>query len=797
MNSNGVVSFRTQLSPGAVAFGLYQQSGTAAPVPLALDGQATTLPGGGAYWLASSGAIRTLDNGGVWFKADVLGGEADSGEFLVSQTDSKVLMSTADQLPPGASVVLGTFRPSGSGHRVGFLARRAGGQVGMFIHDIAAQTTSLVVADGDSFPGAGRMRLINSNVVFLNAGGSVAFSAQVFGGTGGPTTAVFLRKGSSLTKIVAVGDTVPGTGRTFSTISLGWVMPSPLNDADQVVLYGTAGGWPNLSGLFLGSTSGVRKIALTGETAPDSLPFYSFAALSVSINQAGQVAFRAVTGTYADQRQGIYVFTPGASPEMVEVVEAGDSGPSGAGTFAEFGYAAINNLGHVAFVARLTDGPTDGPGGGVFFATYSSSTGWPLTALALDGHLAPAGGSYAITVARHDLAMNDQGDVVFRADLTGGSANSGYFLRRGLTGGVEKVVLQGESAPGTDGPFSIINTGINGLLGENVQLDQAGHIAFQAYFEHEGLNVFGCWHVKPDGTIEPVLVRGLIAPEFGGGVAASSSAGLSWNSNARFAMKVRMSGSTFVDGIFLFVPSRPTPTPEGTNVVVQPTDATTGQPAASLTFDTVTHAGETTLTTSAGGPTVPSSFALGDPPLFYNLATTAAFSASIDVCVVFSPERFPDASGLRLLHYEGGTWRDVTTGGGAVGNTICGRVTSLSPFVVAKVITPPAIAVTVTPSVIWPPNNRLVRVTASVRVSDPGGATPAVSLMSITSNEPLAPGDVQAAFGTDCRSFQLRATRLGGGSGRTYTITYRATNVSGLWTETAVQVLVPHDQKKK
>jgi hypothetical protein len=110
-----------------------------------------------------------------------------------------------------------------------------------------------------------------------------------------------------------------------------------------------------------------------------------------------------------------------------------------------------------------------------------------------------------------------------------------------------------------------------------------------------------------------------------------------------------------------------------------------------MTFDNVTAPGTTSLTTSSGGPALPTSFALGDPPVFYNLETTATFSGSIGVCIDFASVSFPAGSTLRLLHFQGGAWVDVTTSG-PTGTVICGSVTSLSPFTVVQSLNSPPVA---------------------------------------------------------------------------------------------------------
>lgn len=122
-----------------------------------------------------------------------------------------------------------------------------------------------------------------------------------------------------------------------------------------------------------------------------------------------------------------------------------------------------------------------------------------------------------------------------------------------------------------------------------------------------------------------------------------------------------------------------------------------------------------------------------------------------------------------------------------------GLSSSATTHVTVEDTVAPAFSVTMTPSVIWPPDNKLKTVSATIQASDACDASPRVELMSIASNEPLAASDIQgAAFGTDDRTFQLRATRAGKGSGRIYTITYRVTDAAGNSTVQVVQVVVPH-----
>jgi len=117
--------------------------------------------------------------------------------------------------------------------------------------------------------------------------------------------------------------------------------------------------------------------------------------------------------------------------------------------------------------------------------------------------------------------------------------------------------------------------------------------------------------------------------------------------------------------------------------------------------------------------------------------------------------------------------------------------------------TPPELMVTLSPAVLWPPNHKLAPITASITVQDTCDPSPTVRLVSITSNEAdngLGDGDTSAdiqgtAFGTDDRTFLLRAERSGPGGGRVYTVTYEASDHSGNTTLRKATVTVPKNQQ--
>ena len=112
--------------------------------------------------------------------------------------------------------------------------------------------------------------------------------------------------------------------------------------------------------------------------------------------------------------------------------------------------------------------------------------------------------------------------------------------------------------------------------------------------------------------------------------------------------------------------------------------------------------------------------------------------------------------------------------------------------------TRPSLTVTLSPATLWPPNNKMVSVTAAITVNDDYDPSPEIKLESITASEPLADSDIHdAQFGINDRNFSLAAKRAGTNqAGRIYTVTYSATDASGNKATASATVTVPHDQGK-
>ncbi|MDR7158192.1 hypothetical protein J2X42_000886 [Arthrobacter sp. BE255] len=124
-------------------------------------------------------------------------------------------------------------------------------------------------------------------------------------------------------------------------------------------------------------------------------------------------------------------------------------------------------------------------------------------------------------------------------------------------------------------------------------------------------------------------------------------------------------------------------TTDGTNVQVFPVDSSGGTDV-SLKFASVGTPGITTVTRLESGDAFPDGgfFSLADPPLYYDIETTAEFNAGlgVEVCITF------DTTGMtgeqHLYHFTDGAWKDITVS--SKPGKVCGRTSSFSPFAVGQ-----------------------------------------------------------------------------------------------------------------
>ncbi len=123
-------------------------------------------------------------------------------------------------------------------------------------------------------------------------------------------------------------------------------------------------------------------------------------------------------------------------------------------------------------------------------------------------------------------------------------------------------------------------------------------------------------------------------------------------------------------------------TPAGSDVAVALTSSVT------VTFETVADDGETSVSIEETGPNPPGGFEIvpSSPKAYYEISTTAPYSGTIEICINYDPAQVApgNEADLKLFHYNGSSWDDVTTSIDEVNNVLCGETTTLSPFIVAR-----------------------------------------------------------------------------------------------------------------
>jgi hypothetical protein len=678
VNATGTVSFQGSATSGVI--GLFQKPAGGALAAVALQGDPS--PVGGTLFF-NTFPTQTLTNGAVFTRAHVMNfSDSDSahhGAFVFTGGLTTALMSTADQLPAGARLVLRPLYLTGAGNYIGVSFHNAGGRETLAILNVVAQQGGDIGTDGDFVNGIGGRLLLNVvNTVMVNAAGHAAFQANLMDGGIRPIVMVGSINQPSLPAFFnGIQDT---NGRTLFSPALAdslGVRPIAINSLGQVAFTAT---FNNNRGVWVGTAGGTPvKVAINGDLVSTGAAITSINQVHGGISQTGRVLFTANTAA----GQGLFVAAPGATP--LKVAQVGDAAPGG-GTFSTFGTTptpSFNNQHQVAFVATVTGGS----GNGVYVATLNvPGTAYTVEAIALTGGASPAGGTFSITTPLGGVVINDAGAVAFQAELSGGASDSGLFIRRSAISALETIVAQGQAAPGTASTFQTFEHGTNNLVGENFQVSSTGQVAFRGFVTPPGgTQIFGYWHLEPSGAMQPITMAPSTIAAYDGGTATSQASTSTWMFGDRYPMWVPLANGPHTGGLYMYVPiAPPVVTGAGPNVTVHPVDSLTTK-IVDVTFANVSGSGTTTLERVSTGPVLPPAYITNVIGQYYNVSTTAVFSGTVTVCIDFTDlqiENLPPGVGVHLLQYQGGVWQNVSSGP-PVNSVICGVTNSLGTFSVA------------------------------------------------------------------------------------------------------------------
>jgi len=214
------------------------------------------------------------------------------------------------------------------------------------------------------------------------------------------------------TIIAATGDAAPAGGNY-----VGFLNTLAVNARGQVTFDARLGG-PSATGVFVNDGNTTSAIALGPDPTAANFNFVS----TPFITTRGDVIFNADTGIFR-----------GDGRTTVALVQNGDAAPGG-GTLIPNGYAA-NSQGVIAFDAFMT--------GGVNTEGIFRNDGTHTVAIALDGTLAPTGGTFLFFSSP---VIDEYGQVTFFAGTTAGSADFGIY--RGDGQNITTIFAANQTAPG-------------------------------------------------------------------------------------------------------------------------------------------------------------------------------------------------------------------------------------------------------------------------------------------------------------------------------------------------------------
>jgi hypothetical protein len=537
--------------------------------------------------------------------------------------------------------------------------------------------------------------------------------------------------------------TVTGTGFPTPSFSLPPVSTSPFVPQSLpagVTFVDSHDGTATLSGTPATGTGGHYPIVIVAVS--NGVPYHPFQTLALTVDEAPAITSAASTTFIVGQ------------PSSFQLTAFGFPVP----TYSESG--------------SLPPGVTLDGGGFLSGTPAAGSTGtYAITITANNGVGSNTKQSFTLTVNQFPAFTSANGTAFnvgtagsFTVTATGVPAptlSEFGALPNGLAFNPATGVLSGTPGTGTAGVYNIsfsANNGVGGAVQNfTLSVNQPPAITSAASTTFT-VGTAGFFAVSATGFPAPTLSETGTLPSgvtFNGGV-LSGMPGPGTGGAYNITFQANGAGSNAVQNFTLTVNN----TPGGTNVGVQPVDATTGASPVTLTFSTITQGGVTSLATSSTGPAPSAGFALGSPAEYYNLSTTAVFSGLISICINYTGITF--APSPQLFHYNGSAWVSVTTSVDTVNHIICGSVTSLSPFAIFQPTTQP-------PAITSGNNTTFTAGTAgSFTVTATGVPTPTLS----------ETGTLPSGVTFNASNGVLGGTP-GAGTGGTYNITFTANNGVG------------------
>ncbi|MBX5465970.1 MAG: cell wall-binding repeat-containing protein [Firmicutes bacterium] len=442
INSQGLVSFQGLLNGGA---GLYLGSpGQLEPYAL----QGSPAPAGVGYFAAPPGDFNgsgafpftpRLDSAGdAFYVGDFYAGGndlyADSAGVFMNTTKAAI---SGDPTPDGAQFqfdfdleVPPQVSPNGTAALLTQLGpcTNNGATCSSGIYLWSQGNWTRVVHQGDptpegdgTFAPTGPEDVMGFGPPAVNDAGQVAFTAHKVLSSGGQgADGLYLFNQSSLSKLVAQGDTLPD-GRTAGGMYSVQYGPAMNAGGTVAVLMDTVNsqGTPDGLGIYLFGPNGAQAVLHTGDQDPAGSGQYICNLGHPGLGNDGTIAFTAILGSSSalcnTGTVALYVGKPGNLTQVAQVTQGSDVSMQGA-AFIGPDWPAVNANGWVAFIVQRNGGTRtlevwNGQSVLRILGTGDMLNGQTVTSVDLSGEDTPGA-----------TALNDAGELTFRAFTSTGSA---------------------------------------------------------------------------------------------------------------------------------------------------------------------------------------------------------------------------------------------------------------------------------------------------------------------------------------------------------------------------------------
>lgn len=376
-------------------------------------------------------------------------------------------------------------------------------------------THRTVVLSGDPAPGtAGGEQFSAFDLVCIDNSGRTAFRGTVSGmGVDATNDLGLWSEGTGVPALVAREGSEPPD--TAPDVAFDFFATLVLNDAGQTAflagLVGPTVDNTNGIGIWSEGSGTLALLARTGSQAPDTSAgtvFSFFDSQATLLNAAGRTVIRgSLTGGAGMNGRGIWSEGAGSLALLAREGVQAPGTPSGVTFLFLLNAPVINASGKTTFQGFLTGAGVDGTNNSGLWSEGSGTLG--LVARAGDPAPGTAIGVDFLSVLNKPIGLNDAGQTVFPATLTGAgvdATNDKGIWSEG-SGTVDLVARTGDVAPGTspDTFFADLGTPV---------INGAGRATFHALLTGvsvDATNDEGIWS-EGHGLLNMVARSGMGAP---------------------------------------------------------------------------------------------------------------------------------------------------------------------------------------------------------------------------------------------------------------------------------------------